>query len=125
MFRWWVMDNYIHALAMAIRRLSDKNPSTRSPMSLLLDFQQHRDVLTREWWEHKGMYRNTRFYQTKHQEYLRELIAYCPTNTLAMRTFKSTLTAERRFLGSQGFCRQADSSHGQKPEHSVVVGGIA
>lgn len=71
MFRWWVTDNYIHALAMAIRRLSDKNPKTRSLMSLLLDIQQHRDVLTREWWDHKGIYRNTRFYRDKHQEYLR------------------------------------------------------
>lgn len=72
MFQWWVMDNYIHALAMAIRRLSDKNPKTRSLMSLLLDIQKHVSLLTREWWEQKGPRRDSRLFQERHQEYLQE-----------------------------------------------------
>ncbi|MXZ68092.1 MAG: hypothetical protein F4Z17_03665 [Acidimicrobiia bacterium] len=72
MFRWWIMDNYIHTLAMAIRRLSDKNRKTRSLMSLLLDIEKHASLLTREWWERKGPLRDSRFFQYEHQEYLKE-----------------------------------------------------
>ena len=92
MFRWWVMDNYIHALAMAIRRLSDKNRKTRSLMSLLLDIQKHAQRANKGVVGTEGAApRLPLLSGHEHQEYLRSLTASRLTATSAVHTYSSTL----------------------------------